>query len=83
MDQLQDGMLLLIVGMSTVFFFLTVMVACVFFTSLIARRFDYLLPETGVSESPSREADGESQSGDKDALAVVVSAAIHAFRSGK
>lgn len=83
MDRLQDGILLLIVGMGTVFFFLFVMVACVFLTSWIAGRFDHLLPETGSSEFPSGGVDGGSESDDGGTLAAVITAAIHAFRSGK
>jgi sodium pump decarboxylase gamma subunit len=79
MTLLVDGVLLAVVGMGTVFAFLTIMVCWISFSSKILSRFAHLLPE---QEQPAKKAAPASQKQeDSGALLAVIGAAIKRYRS--
>jgi sodium pump decarboxylase gamma subunit len=78
MTLLVDGVLLAVVGMGTVFAFLTIMVYWISFSSKILSRFAHLLPE---QEQPVKKAPAPKKQEDSGALLAVIGAAVKRYRS--
>ncbi len=72
-----DGLMLMLIGMGTVFIFLYLLVALMRLIALVMPRFDHLLPATEAPVSKSRPTSREAaQTGDEGAiLAIAVAAA--------
>ncbi|MCK5801309.1 MAG: OadG family protein [Lentisphaeria bacterium] len=78
MELMKNGLLLMVVGMGTVFAFLAIMVVTTTLASKVIAKFEHLLPEDEKPKRKSRKAVAPSGSG---ALLAVISAAIHKYRS--
>tara|TARA_R110000772_G_scaffold30037_5_gene74898 strand:+ start:1016 stop:1261 length:246 start_codon:yes stop_codon:yes gene_type:complete len=73
-----EGFSLMLMGMGTVFVFLTILVIVTTFMSSLVQKY---LPETHVEALPSTASPSTGRS--NQTLLAVISAAIHAHRSKK
>lgn len=85
MEQLLDGLKLMIVGMGMVFTFLLIMILWIVLSAKISAKFAYLLPETPVKESGAKRKEGESAAPGKEDenLVSVIAAAIQRYRADR
>ena len=79
MELLVNGLLLMLVGMGTVFAFLGLMVFCIYGLARVVEPFSHLLPETATVRKPPRPTGPVADAGDDDLLAVIT-AAVHRYR---
>jgi len=77
MELLNNGLLLLIIGMGTVFAFLGIMVLAIGASARLCARYAHLLPEKHVHK-PKRPA--PAPAGGDGVLMAVISAAIKRYR---
>jgi oxaloacetate decarboxylase gamma subunit len=70
MHELYDGLILMLIGMSTVFLFLSLLVIFIHFSSQVLNRF---WPE-------ELEISPQHQSEEDESLVAVISAAVHQYR---
>ena len=85
MSLLNDGMLLLVIGMGTVFLFLGIMVVWITFSSKILAGFSHLLPELEkeTRRAPAAKAAAPTAAAEEDqaVLLAVITAAVHRYRA--
>ncbi len=84
MEQIFDGLKLMLAGMGTVFTFLIVMILWIVLAAKISAKFQHLLPDEPVQAPPPPVPGGrpESQTGEENGrILAVISAAIHKYRS--
>jgi oxaloacetate decarboxylase gamma subunit len=79
-DLLRNGLLLMVIGMGTVFAFLTVMVVCIKISAKLAAKFAHLLPEEEKKPRAKKSAPKAKAAGDDGAVLAVVSAAVRKYR---
>ena len=75
-----EGLKFMVLGMVTVFLFLTVMVFILNIQSRMARKF---FPEKAVSSKSNTVVTSQSPSRDNKALVAAITAAIQTFKSTK
>ena len=75
-DLLKEGLHVMLLGMSLVFFLLSLIVAAVKVMSLIVSRYEQPLPELVPREATSDKSGHDSE------VKAVISASIHAHRTG-
>ena len=75
-----EGLKFMVLGMVTVFLFLTVMVFILNIQAKLTRKF---LPEKAVSSKNNSAVASQSPSGDNKALVAAITAAIQTFKSKK
>ncbi len=82
MQQIMDGLKLMLAGMGTVFVFLAVMILWIVMAAKVTGKYAHLLPETPVSK-PTPRTTGKPPSKDEEdrGLVVAIGAAIHRYRS--
>jgi oxaloacetate decarboxylase gamma subunit len=73
MELLNNGLLLLVIGMGTVFAFLSIMVLAIEISSRVCSRFAHLIPEKAPAK-PKRPRPQTSADDDGDLLAVIAAA---------
>jgi len=85
MKLLVDGLMLMVLGMGTVFLFLGIMVAWIGFSSRILARFSHLLPDQEPAPARKPQAKKALATGREDdaTLVAVVSAAISRYRADR
>ncbi|MBT3289864.1 MAG: OadG family protein [Victivallales bacterium] len=82
-DLLRNGLLLMVIGMGTVFSFLTIMVVCIQISAKFAAKFAHLLPEEEKKPRAKKKAAVKPQATeDEGVLLAVISAAVHKYRQG-
>jgi len=82
-DLLRNGLLLMVIGMGTVFSFLTVMVLCILLSAKLAAKFSHLLPEEEKKKPKAKKAVAPKAPAEDDgALVAVLSAAVAKHREG-
>ena len=85
MQQIMDGLKLMLAGMGTVFTFLIVMIIWIVLAAKVTAKYAHLLPETPVTsprksvKSPSTVDDDEENNN----LIVAVTSAIHQFQKDR
>jgi oxaloacetate decarboxylase gamma subunit len=79
-DLLRNGLLLMIIGMGTVFAFLSIMVVCINISAKVAAKFAHLLPEEAKKPRPKKAAAKPKATEDDGAVLAVVSAAVAKYR---
>ena len=84
-DLLKNGLMLMVIGMGTVFAFLTVMVYCILFSAKLAARFAHLVPEPEKKKPKAKKpaAPAAVPAGDDGALVAVLTAAVAKHRAEK
>ncbi len=86
-DLLKNGLMLMVIGMGTVFAFLTVMVLCIQASAKATARFAHLIPEPEKkkpkAKKPAAAAPAASPAGDDGALVAVLTAAVAKYRAEK
>lgn len=83
-DLLRNGLLLMVIGMGTVFAFLTLMVICIQFSAKLAAKFAHLLPEEEKKKPKAKKpAAPKAAAEDDGALVAVLTAAVAKHREGK
>lgn len=80
MNLLLDGLVLMVVGMGTVFVFLVLMVFWITLSSRILSRYSHLVPEREESSAP-KPASAPGGAGEDETLVAVISAAINQYRA--
>lgn len=82
MDLIQQGFLLLIVGLAVVLIFLSLIIGWIYLSSMIIRHFNFdrLLSEPAPSGGASIEATGSSSDTDDERIMAVISAAVRKYR---
>jgi oxaloacetate decarboxylase gamma subunit len=84
-DLLKNGLMLMVIGMGTVFAFLTVMVLCIQVSAKVAARFAHLIPEPEKKKPKGKKpaAAPAAAAADDGALVAVLTAAVAKHRAGK
>jgi len=83
-DLLKNGLLLMVIGMGTVFAFLTLMVLSIQLSAKLAAKYAHLLPEEEKKKLKARKAAVPKAAAEDDgALVAVLSAAVAKHREGK
>ncbi|MDX9980394.1 MAG: OadG family protein [Lentisphaeria bacterium] len=83
-DLLKNGLMLMVIGMGTVFAFLTVMVLCIQASAKVAARFAHLIPEPEKKKPKAKKpAAPAAPAGDDGALVAVLTAAVAKYRAEK
>jgi len=83
MDIFKNGLSLLILGMGTVFCFLTLMVICIQASSNVAAKFAHLLPDEKKTK-PKKRKKAPAQTPvatNNNVLVAVISAAVQQYRN--
>ncbi len=83
-DLLKNGFMLMVIGMGTVFAFLTVMVLCIQASAKLTTRFAHLVPEPEKKKPKAKKpAAAPAAAGDDGALVAVLTAAVAKYRAEK
>jgi len=85
-DLLKNGLLLMAIGMGTVFAFLTVMVLCIQLSAKVTARFAHLIPEPEKKKPKAKKPAAPAAApaaGDEGALVAVLTAAVAKYRAGR
>lgn len=78
MSDMAQGLSLMIVGMGTVFIFLSLLVFCITFSSKILNRF---WPESQPAHTDSSLTDSTQAEKTDDALVAAITSAVHQYRN--
>ena len=82
-DLLRNGLLLMVIGMGTVFSFLTIMVVCIQISAKFAAKFAHLLPEDEKKPRTKKKVAAQPQAAeDEGVLLAVIGAAVRKYRQG-
>lgn len=82
-DLLRNGLMLMIIGMGTVFAFLTLMVFCIQLSAKVTARFAHLMPEPEKKKPKARPAAAPAATEDQGELLAVLGAAVAKYRAGR
>lgn len=85
-DLLKNGLMLMVIGMGTVFAILTVMVLCIQASAKVSARFAHLIPEPEKKKPKAKKpaaAVAAAPAGDDGALVAVLTAAVAKYRTEK
>ncbi len=84
MTDIYNSLLLMLIGMGSVFVFLGIMIICVQKSAAICARHKHLLPEKQPPrrkrEKPAAAVPAAAPGHDAGVLTAVISAAVHAYR---
>lgn len=78
MQELQSGILLMVIGMGTVFVFLAIMVCAIKISARVSAPFAHLIPEPTPKGKPKKKP--AAAAADDATLLTVISAAVHQYR---
>jgi oxaloacetate decarboxylase gamma subunit len=78
MESIDNGLLLLVIGMGTVFVFLSIMVIAIEVSSRVCARYAHLIPETSAGKTQKKRPPKAKE--DDGILLAVVTAAVHRYR---
>ena len=81
MTLIYNGLLLMVVGMGTVFLFLSIMVFCIGASSKISARFAHLIPEKEPPKRSKAKAKAKPAAPENAVLVAVMAAAVQRYRS--
>ncbi len=80
MQQIFDGLKLMLAGMGMVFTFLVVMILWIVFAAKVTGKYAHLLPETPVRKPSPGKPSAAPGGGEDEDLVAAIAAAIHRFR---
>ncbi len=84
MEQIIDGLKLMLAGMGTVFIFLIVMIGWIVLAAKVTARYEHLLPEEPVQAAvkpPAPDGGAAEIEQENENIIVAISTAVHRYRS--
>ena len=72
---IRSAFILLLAGMGMTFVFLIVQIFCTKFSSLVTKRFNYLVPEPEIKKPAAKPAPKKAD--DSDEIVAAIAAALH------